>query len=73
MRIQKQFALVLAPALLVFVVALAPSSISSSPSAINVGDVASYTWHAPLMNGMGLTSLDELRGKPVLLDFWGWH
>jgi hypothetical protein len=23
------------------------------------------------VNGMGLKSLDDLRGKPVLVDFWG--
>jgi hypothetical protein len=36
-----------------------------------VSEVASYTFSEPLLNGMGVTSLDDLRGKPVLIEFWG--
>ena len=38
---------------------------------IDVGDTASFSFRGPLVNGMGLKSLDDLRGKPVLVDFWG--
>ncbi len=39
--------------------------------AVKPGDTPHYTWRAPLVNGMGVTSLEDLRGKPVLFDFWG--
>jgi hypothetical protein len=41
------------------------------PGAIRVGDRAEHTWRAPLVNGLGVKSLEELRGKPLLFDFWG--
>lgn len=41
------------------------------PGVIRVGDLARYKWRAPLVNGLGVTSLEDLRGKPVLVDFWG--
>lgn len=48
------------------------SASSSAPGGnIKPGDVPQYTWRTPLVNGMGVTSLEDLRGKPVLLDFWG--
>jgi len=45
----------------------------ATSSDVGVGDAPQYTWRTPLVNGMGVTSLDDLRGKPVLLDFWGVH
>lgn len=39
--------------------------------AIGIGDVAGYKFRESLVNGMGVTSLEDLRGKPVLFDFWG--
>jgi hypothetical protein len=48
-------------------------SMASTPQGgvIDVGDTASFSFRGPLVNGMGLKSLDDLRGKPVLVDFWG--
>lgn len=37
----------------------------------DVGQVVDYTFRTSPVNGVGLRSLDELRGKPVLIDFWG--
>jgi len=36
-----------------------------------VGSTVSYEFRSPVVNGMGLRSLDDLRGKPVLVEFWG--
>ena len=49
------------------------SSMASTPQGgvIDVGDTASFSFRGPLVNGMGLKSLDDLRGKPVLVDIWG--
>jgi hypothetical protein len=30
-----------------------------------------YTFRTPPANSGGLKSLEHLRGKPVLIDFWG--
>lgn len=35
------------------------------------GDEPEFQFRAPVLNGMGVSSLDELRGKPVLVEFWG--
>ena len=45
--------------------------VTSQGGVIDVGDTASFSFKGPLVNGMGLKSLGELRGKPVLVDFWG--
>ncbi len=47
------------------VVALAPFA--------RAGDdlVANYKFSKPPVNSMGITSLEDLRGKPVIIDFWG--
>ena len=31
----------------------------------------SFTFRAPPVNSLGVKSLADLRGKPVLIDFWG--
>ena len=38
---------------------------------IKVGDQASHTFRAALAGGLGVQSLQDLRGKPVLVEFWG--
>lgn len=38
---------------------------------IQVGAVATYQFRAAPVNARGVNSLDDLRGKPVLIDFWG--
>jgi hypothetical protein len=30
-----------------------------------------YSFRSPVLNGMGIKSLAELRGKPLLIEFWG--
>jgi hypothetical protein len=47
------------------VAALAPLARADEHAAV------SYKFRTPPVNSMGITSLDELRGKPVLVDFWG--
>jgi hypothetical protein len=38
---------------------------------VEVGDEPVYRFERPLFNGMGATSLEDLRGKPVFIEFWG--
>jgi hypothetical protein len=35
------------------------------------GEEASYTFSKPPVDSLGVQSLADLRGKPVLIDFWG--
>jgi len=35
-----------------------------------VGDVVDYTFTRPLGNAKGVSSLSDLRGRPVLIEFW---
>ena len=38
---------------------------------VEIGDLPSHRFAQPLFNGMGAESLEDLRGKPVLVEFWG--
>ena len=52
-------------------VVVAATAPATTQSAVEVGDEVAYTFRATPVNAMGITSLDELRGKPVLVEFWG--
>ena len=51
--------------------ALAITLASAGVSNANTGDSRSYRFQKAPVNSMGLKSMAELRGKPVLIDFWG--
>ena len=36
-----------------------------------VGDSPTHTFKSPIVNGMGTKDLGALRGRPVLVEFWG--
>lgn len=46
-------------------------SAAASPEGVAVGEEVSYTFRAAPLGGMGVTSLADLKGKPVLVEFWG--
>ena len=35
------------------------------------GDIVDHKFSSPPMNSGGLSSLADLRGRPLLIDFWG--
>jgi len=46
--------------------------VAAAPAAFaGVGDKPVYKFRTAPVNAMGVTSLADLRGKPVLVDFWG--
>ena len=47
--------------------ALAPAQGGSAAD----GESPEYEFRRPVLNGMGVSALSELRGKPVLIEFWG--
>jgi hypothetical protein len=50
--------------------AAAPSLFAAAQDA-QVGDQLEFRFNQAPLGGRGVTSLTELRGKPVLIDFWG--
>lgn len=38
---------------------------------LQIGEIAKYKFKEPPLNGLGVTSLENLRGKPVLVAHWG--
>ncbi len=44
---------------------------ASTQGAARDGDTPSYKFQTPPLNALGVTSLEELRGRPVLVEFWG--
>lgn len=38
---------------------------------VDSGDQPEFKFREPLFNGMGVSSLADFRGKPLLVDFWG--
>jgi hypothetical protein len=39
--------------------------------AVEPGDLVEYTFRGTMLGEPGPASLAELRGRPVLIDFWG--
>lgn len=57
------------PALLVFTLAASPSA----PAGVKVGDAVAYKFREAPLNAGGVQSMQDLRGTPVLIEFWGTH
>jgi len=43
----------------------------TAPLLVEPGDAVSFRFQKPLLNALGTTSLEDLRGKPLLVFFWG--
>jgi len=41
------------------------------PGVAGVGDTANYNFRNAPLGSLGVKGFEELRGKPVLVDFWG--
>lgn len=42
-----------------------------APDKAKVGKKPEYKFESPIDNGLGVTSLESLRGKPTIFEFWG--
>lgn len=40
-------------------------------SSANDEDPVKYRFSKPLIDGLGVSSMADLRGKPTLIDYWG--
>ncbi len=56
-------------ALPILAAALAAPAVAQST--VMPGDQPEYSWHSDLFQGSGALSLEDFRGKPILVDFWG--
>jgi hypothetical protein len=41
------------------------------PGGVKVGDLVQHQFREPLLNGGTLKSLGDLRGTPILIEYWG--
>jgi hypothetical protein len=46
-------------------------AVALTTSARGGGENTRYTFSTAPVNSMGVKSMADLRGKPVLIDFWG--
>ena len=46
---------------------------SAEAQVAKLGDKMSHAFSQPLMNGQGVKSLADLKGRPVIVEFWGTH
>jgi hypothetical protein len=50
---------------------LAGSAWISSGARPEPGSPVDYSFREPPLNSLGIKSMSELRGKPIVIDFWG--
>jgi hypothetical protein len=43
----------------------------TSAASVPAGSAENYSFREPPLNSLGIKSLAELRGKPIVIDFWG--
>jgi hypothetical protein len=48
-------------------------TLAPAPRAARGGESSNYRFSSPPANSMGVKGMADLRGKPVLIDFWGTH
>lgn len=59
------------PVLPIAALALVGGAWLTSSTTVSAPDAVEYTFRQPPINSMGVKSLSELRGKPVMIEFWG--
>lgn len=47
------------------------ATVGVAQQAAEAGAVVEYEFRAPLLNAQGVRSLADLRGAPVVIEFWG--
>ena len=55
------------------VATLAMSAAVSAQETVKVGSHPNYTFTKDIVNGLGVKSLADLQGRPVMVEFWGVH
>lgn len=47
------------------------AAVAAAPGTRSGGESTSFTFRTAPVNSMGVKSMADLLGKPVLIDFWG--
>lgn len=55
------------------ILALTLAAAPAQPAGVKVGDLVQHQFRESPLNGGGLKALQDLRGTPVLIEFWGTH
>jgi ABC-type nitrate/sulfonate/bicarbonate transport system substrate-binding protein len=58
---------------LVAAATLAMSAAATAQEVVKVGSHPKYAFSNPMVNNLGVKSLADLEGRPVLVEFWGTH
>ncbi len=53
--------------------ALTVAASAALPAGVKVGDSVTHQFREAPLNGGGIKTLQDLRGTPVLIEFWGTH
>ncbi len=65
----KHLSIAAAPAALLLT--LAASNAFVLEEGVKVGELVDYSFQSAPIGALGASSMTDLRGKPVLIDFWG--
>jgi hypothetical protein len=58
---------------LVAAATMAMSAAASAQEAVKVGSHPKFAFTKEILNGLGVKSLADLQGRPVMVEFWGVH
>jgi hypothetical protein len=50
---------------------IAATTTPTTSGGVEVGDLVEYTFRSDFLGEPGPGAIKDLRGKPVLIDFWG--
>jgi hypothetical protein len=51
--------------------AVAAVALAQEQSVVKVGDTPKYAFSNPMVNGLGVKSLADFQGRPLMVEFWG--
>lgn len=49
------------------------AAVAPAPAGVKVGDLVTHQFREAPLNAGSVKSLADLRGTPVLIEFWGTH
>lgn len=52
---------------------MAMSAAAMAQESVSVGSRPKFAFTKSLVNGLGVKSLADLQGRPVMVEFWGVH
>jgi hypothetical protein len=58
---------------LVAAATMAMTALHPVDDTVKVGSHPNYTFTKSIVNGLGVKSLADLQGRPVMVEFWGVH